>query len=880
MASESTVVSDHSTAPEQVEKLNEEIKKVEQESSFPSKSNGDEENLKAEEFPIQLPTLASEVKDKIEDKKIESFPAQEAKKTDETPISKVPVEDKSDPSVSVEKTEQVEVLPVKESETAAAKGAEDSEVEHRKEEIPKQVTEVENKQKEQSETAEKIGKEFEGVELEKTEKVEVLPVKELETVVAKGTEDSEVEPRKEEIPKQVTEVEDKPKEQYETAEKVDKEFEGVELEKTEQVEVLPVKESETVVAKDTEDSEVEPRKEEISKQVTEVEDKPKEQYETAEKVDKEFEGVVPKEGSAGKVEDPLLKEEQTDKEERVVTNKPLELAEVPENFEEEYAEVEPKETVKVEIAKDEEASAGKVEDPVLKEEQTDKEKLVVTDEAQERSEATEKIEEDYVGFEKGMAKIKIEKGGESSAGKIGDPLLKEEQTDKEEPVAIDKPQEQEEPVVIDKSQEQSETAEKVEEEYGGIEPKELAKVEIEKDGEDLVGKIEDPFLKDEQTDKEDPVVTDKPQEKSEAAEGTEPKEIAGKIEDPLFEELTNKEEPVVMDKPLEQSEAVEKVEEELAGVEPKETAKVELAKYEEALAGKIEDPLFKEELTNKEEPVVVDKLREQSEAVEKVEEQHAGVEPNETAEVEIAKNEEALDGKIQDSLLKEGLTNQEKPVFTDKPQDQFEVAEKIEENYAGIEPEGLKVELESEGKSVKTEEESEEKKFITEESDEPKTNKVEDIHSSISPTDVTEKSLEVEKTSRNIELDAESGKQSTNDESVTPIKSEKNGEVEGKVDEGEETVQTSETNLEKEKESDEIAKPDIAALEPTKEVDEDKKTSPELRKEEVPTKPSKQSSTLISKVKQSLVKAKKAILGKSPNSKTVLSETKGDVKDK
>ncbi|KAL7237739.1 hypothetical protein ACSBR2_003944 [Camellia fascicularis] len=94
---------------------------------------------------------------------------------------------------------------------------------------------------------------------------------------------------------------------------------------------------------------------------------------------------------------------------------------------------------------------------------------------------------------------------------------------------------------------------------------------------------------------------------------------------------------------------------------------------------------------------------------------------------------------------------------------------------------------------------------------------------------------------------------------------------------GEETVQTSETNLEKDKEAGDIAKPEV----PTPESN-DTKTSKEAPKDEVisvkPT--SKQSNNIIAKVKQSLVKAKKAIIGKSPNSKTVSSETKSDFKDK
>ena len=171
-----------------------------------------------------------------------------------------------------------------------------------------------------------------------------------------------------------------------------------------------------------------------------------------------------------------------------------------------------------------------------------------------------------------------------------------------------------------------------------------------------------------------------------------------------------------------------------------------------------------------------------------------------------------------------------------------------------------------------------------------KKNKVEDVISSISPTEVAEKSLEGEISTRGIELFAENGKESikAKSETVTSVETEKNGEVEEKIVEvmtptvevpaeepkksekeveGEETAETGETNYARENEAGEIAKPDF----PT----------PEPPKEEVSTKPtSKQSKTIMSKVKQSLVKAKKAIIGKSPNSKTVSSEAKGNIKEK
>ncbi|XP_052109913.1 uncharacterized protein LOC107465090 isoform X2 [Arachis duranensis] len=64
------------------------------------------------------------------------------------------------------------------------------------------------------------------------------------------------------------------------------------------------------------------------------------------------------------------------------------------------------------------------------------------------------------------------------------------------------------------------------------------------------------------------------------------------------------------------------------------------------------------------------------------------------------------------------------------------------------------------------------------------------------------------------------------------------------------------------------------------EIESKETTSREVPKE-APAKPvQKQSNNIISKVKQSLVKAKKAITGKSPSSKNLNSDTKGDIKVK
>ncbi|PSS21643.1 Serine/threonine-protein kinase kinX [Actinidia chinensis var. chinensis] len=650
MASEATVVSDYSTAPEKVEKVNEEVKQIEE--SLPaSKDSGEEKEPKAEELPCQPTPASSEVDTKLEEKQIERSLAAEVKKTDETPVLEVPVEDNSQPEakpiiVSVEEQPQEKpVIEVVEKLLEAAPEVVEVTVPPVVAEQP--VTEPVGKQSEEQPPVEVVEKEAE-------EQPKIV-----------GTPEPSVEA----------------------------------VEETEKVEVLPIKELETLAAKNVESSEAAPKKEVIPESVTKMEDKPQEQLEAVEVVEKEC------------------------------------------------AAAEPKESVEVEIAKDKETLADKIEETI-----------------------------------------------------------------------------KEKPVVMDIPQEPSEAAEKVEEECAVIEPKESVKFEIAK-------------------------------------------------------EKTDKDEVVATEKAPKQSEAAEKVEDECAVVEPE---KVEIAD-KEISADKIEDSLLKEEQTGKDEVVVTNKAPEQSEAAENVEEVCAEVEPEESVKIEIAKvvetNMEAeADTKEDESTVVENANIDEK----EKESSGTGIVEVLSKEVV---VDSGKVELESEGKNVNTEEERE---FVTEESNEPKTNKVEDASSSISPTEVAEKSLEGEISTRGIELVAENGKESIKDEMVTSVETEKNGEVDEKVVEvttptvevpaeepkksetevkGAENAETGETNYVQEKEAGEIAKSDF----PT----------PEPPKEEVLTKPtSKQSNTIMSKVKQSLVKAKKAIIGKSTNSKTVSSEAKGDVKEK
>ncbi|KAH8479364.1 hypothetical protein H0E87_031655 [Populus deltoides] len=149
--------------------------------------------------------------------------------------------------------------------------------------------------------------------------------------------------------------------------------------------------------------------------------------------------------------------------------------------------------------------------------------------------------------------------------------------------------------------------------------------------------------------------------------------------------------------------------------------------------------------------------------------------------------------------------------------------------------------------------------------------KVEDVSDAVSNAEVTEKSFEGEKTVENVVPAVEDKKE----EIPAGEETEKDQKIEGKLDEattiGSETVKESQdSGLE--------AKKKKKNLEPstTKDAD-DIKVSQDLPRE-VPAKPTqKHSNNILTKVKQSLVKAKKAIIGKSPTPKTVSSDTKGDV---
>ncbi|KAM0994675.1 hypothetical protein TB1_009604 [Malus domestica] len=216
--------------------------------------------------------------------------------------------------------------------------------------------------------------------------------------------------------------------------------------------------------------------------------------------------------------------------------------------------------------------------------------------------------------------------------------------------------------------------------------------------------------------------------------------------------------------------------------------------------------------------------------------------------------------------------------------------EKVEDSTQPIDV----VEKVAEEAVVETEKPAEENetKNVKFEDDQNKTVLEEDVKNSItSPSEFIEKSFEGAAKDAEPAVETEAAEKIQN---ATPsdveTKTDKNAEEKPdevstavEVDEsevkGEETVKTDADRLEKIK--DEVAKPD-QNLEPPPTKDGDQAKPPEDLPKEVPAKSSqKQSNNLLSKVKHSLVKAKKAIIGgKSPSSKNPAIGTKEDIKVK
>ena len=191
--------------------------------------------------------------------------------------------------------------------------------------------------------------------------------------------------------------------------------------------------------------------------------------------------------------------------------------------------------------------------------------------------------------------------------------------------------------------------------------------------------------------------------------------------------------------------------------------------------------------------------------------------------------------------------------------------------------EDIPLSVEADKKNVKIED-CEGKNTKVEESIQTETAKTDDRNGSNFVAEVAE--IDREQVSRDVEVVAEVKKLENVEEDIPlSVEADKDKDGEGKLSEvdAKETVKTNADNLESAKTDGEIAKSNPPNLETLKNGD-DSKTSAKPPKQDDSVK--KHSNNLISKVKQSIVKVKKAITGKSPSPKALLPEAKGDEKVK
>ncbi|KAL3573332.1 hypothetical protein D5086_023945 [Populus alba] len=348
--------------------------------------------------------------------------------------------------------------------------------------------------------------------------------------------------------------------------------------------------------------------------------------------------------------------------------------------------------------------------------------------------------------------------------------------------------------------------------------------------------------------------------------------------------------PEVEVKLEEQSEVGKQVEEpktEAATKQPKEHLEVLPVKSEAIVVKDSEDS----QLVSKEDDKP--ESEEQSEVIK--------VEPKEKSVEVIAETQELVEAlpikemkavQVAQAEIKEDGGKSSLPEIIQKAVPEAEGTDLVEASLKEIVVEAKKGREENEAGTIKAEGEKIASDTVKEELAQPI--KVEEVSNAASNAKITEKSFEGEKTVESVEPALENKK-----EEIPAIdETHKDGNIEGKLDEAttavsepvkesqdsvseakeeEGTAKTNEENSEQEK-VDEIAKSDTQNLEYSVKDAEDAKESQDLPRE-VPAKPAqKHSNNILTRVKQSLVKAKKAIIGKSPTPKTVSSDSKGDVK--
>ncbi|XP_019441238.1 PREDICTED: neurofilament heavy polypeptide-like isoform X9 [Lupinus angustifolius] len=339
----------------------------------------------------------------------------------------------------------------------------------------------------------------------------------------------------------------------------------------------------------------------------------------------------------------------------------------------------------------------------------------------------------------------------------------------------------------------------------------------------------------------------------------------------IEQEVLNEVSSELEEKPRELVEVAEDVGETKKEVESKQEIVLETAKNEGNLADTIKEKIsLKEEKTKKEDET-------------NITENTALVSLNEEAQA-APENLVELAPEVSEKVVEEDGKN--KSSFTDViegvPKDEVGIV-KIP-GQASIDQEA-KSDIEEKGDSIPTS--VEEKVAITVDDDkkEPKAPGSVQVSS-------REAEVEINKDEKQFEA-----KTATTEDDEPAVKNENGGHIDTKVDGifsavsepvretlaskfEEKETKTEVNNLEKEQ-SEEPVKTEVQVpKEPTQESDATKTSSKDLPKESKAKTAQKQSNSIISKVKQSLVKARKAIIGKSPSSKNHSSEAKDDIQVK
>lgn len=368
-------------------------------------------------------------------------------------------------------------------------------------------------------------------------------------------------------------------------------------------------------------------------------------------------------------------------------------------------------------------------------------------------------------------------------------------------------------------------------------------------------------------------------------------------------EKVKEEQPKIIDVHESSVEAIDKLK------ETSEPSPVQVESEASAVVKEIEDSKLGSIIVEKPGPEVSEVEEkpggEPLELPEQVEEKGENVEPKESVEDKTTKDEKTLADKAEDSIsLKVDETDNDAPpnptvsseVSTDQTAQSDQKNEgnsslpSVAETVIGEEEkketskvdvvEKISKDVSLETRKVGEENAAEEGNVIIEDSTQLSIPKDEVADSSLEKADRDVEPEEENKiAAEQIKDETPTSAETKKDENVEEVTSAVNQPLEEsqqpeELVKKEETIKTDAKELEK---VEDITKSEQNPEPPTKEDDHTKTTQDQPK--EVPAKPTqKQSNNLISKVKQSLVKAKKAIIGKSPNSKTPASEAKGDIK--